>query len=70
MSTKKKKKMNDKEKYENCMKKSLTFGKPFGSDFTDGFVIQNYSKPPYPWRKETLRSDTKKIKTKRQIKKR
>ncbi|CAF4309587.1 unnamed protein product, partial [Adineta steineri] len=34
--------------YEQCLKQGIPHGKIYGSDFTDGYIVNRYIYPPYP----------------------
>ncbi len=42
-------KSNILKSYEACLKQGIPIGKKYGSDFSDGFIVEQYTYPPYPW---------------------
>ncbi|CAF0812101.1 unnamed protein product [Rotaria sp. Silwood1] len=54
-------KSNILKSYEQCLKQGIPNEKKYGSDFTDGFIVERYPYPPYPWNINQLPSDNKKI---------
>ncbi|CAF1275688.1 unnamed protein product [Adineta steineri] len=45
--------------YEQCLKQGIPHGKIYGSDFTDGYIVNRYIYPPYPWYVNMLSSNNK-----------
>ncbi|CAF2399532.1 unnamed protein product [Rotaria sp. Silwood2] len=54
-------KSNILKSYEQCLKQGISNEKKYGSDFTDGFIVERYSYPPYSWNMNQLTSHDKNI---------